>query len=106
MSTTKRNKKRDLLEEMGIERLPMEELRKHLDIREVTVEESIAELRALIADYERRYGRSSYDMAEAVRSGEVYDTRDIDTWLFNYRHLMRLEGLLPGNKNGTPTTTT
>lgn len=105
MTNTKRKKKRDLLEEMGIERLPMEELRKRLDIREVTVEESIAELRALIAEYERRYGRSSREMAEAVRSGEVYDTRDIATWIFNYQDLMRLEGLL-GNKNGTPSTTT
>lgn len=105
MTNTKRKKKRDLLEEMGIERLSMEELRKRLDIREVTVEEHIEELRPVVAEYERRYGCSSREMAEAVRSGEIYDTRDIDTWLFNYRYLMRLEGLL-GNTNGTPTTTT
>ena len=41
----------------------MEELRKHLNIREVTVEESMAELRALIAEYEQRYGCSSREMA-------------------------------------------
>ena len=105
MSSTKSKKKRDLLEEMGIERLPMEELRKRLDIRESTVEESITELRAVIADYERRYGRSSQEMAEAVRSGEVYDTRDIDTWLSHYRYLTILQEL-PGSGNGIPTTIT
>ena len=105
MSTTKRKKKRDLLEEMGIERLSMEELRKHLDIREVTVEEDIREIREMIANYEQQYGRSSHEMAEAVRSGEVYDTRDIATWIFYYQELMRLEAL-PGNENGTPTMTT
>ena len=103
-ANTKRKKKRDLLEEMGIERLPMEELRKRLNIREVSIEESIAELRPLIAEYEQRYGRSSQEMAEAVRSGEAYDTRDIETWLFNYRHLMRLEGI-SGDTNGAPMTT-
>ena len=92
MTNIKRKKKRDLLEEMGIERLPMEELRKRLNIREVTTEEEISEVREMIADYERRYGRSSREMAEAVRSGEVYDTRDIATWIFYYRYLKRLEG--------------
>ena len=87
MSSTKRKKKRDLLEEMGIERLPMEELRKRLNIREVTIEEHIEELRPVVAEYERRYGCSSRDMAEAVASGKVYDTRDISTWLSHYRYL-------------------
>ena len=105
MSTTKRKKKRDLLEEMGIERLPVEELRKRLDIREVTTEEYMEELRPIVADYEQRYGCSSRKMAEAVRSGEVYDTRDIAEWLSHYRFLTMLEGQL-GNENGTPSTTT
>ncbi len=95
MSSTKRKKKRDLLEEMGIERLPMEELRKRLNIREVTIEEHIEELRPVVAEYEQRYGCSSHEMAEAVRSGEVYDTRDIDTWLSHYRYLTMLEGPPP-----------
>lgn len=105
MSSIKRKKKRDLLEEMGIERLSMEELRKRLDIREVTTEEYMEELRPIVADYEQRYGRSSHEMAEAVRSGEVYDTRDIAEWLSHYRFLTMLEGQ-PGNRNGTPSTTT
>ena len=104
-NSAKRKKKRDLLEEMGIERLSMEELRKRLNIREVTTEEYMEELRPIVAEYEQRYGCSSQEMAEAVRSGEVYDTRDIDTWLSHYRFLTMLEGL-PGNKNGAPTTTT
>lgn len=105
MTNTKRKKKRDLLEEMGIERLSMEELRKHLNIREVTTEEYMEELRPIIADYEQRYGCSSHDMAEAVRGGEVYDTRDIAEWLSHYRFLTMLEGR-SGNKTGTPSTTT
>ena len=104
-ANTKRKKKRDLLEEMGIERLPMEELRKRLNIREVSVEEYAGELRPIIAEYEQRYGRSSQEMAEAVRSGEVYDTRDIAVWLSHYQYLMMLQDL-SGNMNGAPTMTT
>ena len=79
MSSTKRKKKRDLLEEMGIERLPMEELRKRLNIREVTIEEHIEGIapgrRGVRATLRLQF---PHEMAEAVRSGEVYDTRDID----------------------------
>ena len=105
MSSTKRKKKRDLLEEMGIERLPMEELRKRLNIREVTIEEHIEELRPVVAEYERRYECSSRDMAEAVASGKVYDTRDISTWISHYRYLTRLIEI-SANTNGVLTTTT
>ena len=76
-----------------------------LNVRPITVEEGIAESRLVIAEYERRYGCSSHDMAEAVASGKAYDTRDIATWLSHYRYLMRLEEL-SGLTTGIPTRTT
>lgn len=78
---------------------------KGLSVRHITVEEGIAETRVVIAEYERRYGSSSHDMAEAVASGQVYDTRDIATWLSHYRYLVRLEEL-SGLTTGIPTKTT
>lgn len=76
-----------------------------LNVRHITVEEGIAEIRPVIAEYERRYECSSRDMAEAVAGGKVYDTRDIATWLSHYRYLMRLEEL-SGLTTGIPTRTT
>ena len=66
-----------------------------LNVRPITVEEGIAESRLVIAEYERRYGCSSHDMAEVVASGKAYDTRDMAAWLSHYRYLMRLEGPPP-----------
>lgn len=76
-----------------------------LKVRHITAEEGIAETRTVLAEYERRYGCSSHDMAEAVASGKVYDTRDIATWLSHYRYLTRLEEL-SGLTTGIPTKTT
>ena len=71
--------------------------------RELTLEESKGEFRASIATYEDRYGCTSGDMLEAVRSGKAEETMEVARWLFDYRALASLEAY-PGRTTGIRTT--
>lgn len=43
--------------------------------------------------FERRYGRSSAEMAEAVLCGEADCSAEVDLWLARYRRLQDLRAL-------------
>ena len=43
--------------------------------------------------FERKYGRSSAEMAEAVLCGEADCSVEVDLWLARYRHLQDLRAL-------------
>ena len=55
--------------------------------------------------FERKYGRSSAEMAEAVLCGEADCSAEVDLWLARYRHLQDLRALA-GPTGGRTTTST
>ena len=75
-----------------------------LPVRTVTTEERRKELLGKLADYERRYGCTSEEMLESLRTG-AYDTIDIATWMYDYRSLKRLEERAGRPAVGVPTKT-
>ena len=72
---------------------------------QVSVDAEIRRLSAEVRRLERRYGRSSASMLEAVRSGEAKSTGDICDWLSVYDNLRALEETA-GRVNGSPTNAT
>ena len=66
-------------------------------VEPLDVEARIRRLTAEVRDMERRYGRSSESMLEAVRSGTVdYSNWEICDWLAAYGDLKDLEGIAGG----------
>ena len=72
---------------------------------QVSVDAEIRRLSAEVRRLERRHGRSSASMLEAVRSGEAKPTGDICDWLSVYDNLKALEETA-GRVNGSPTNAT
>ena len=72
---------------------------------QITLEDEIGRLSAEVRRLERRHGRSSASMLEAVRSGEAKPTGDICDWLSVYDNLKALEETA-GRVNGSPTNAT
>ena len=64
----------------------------------------IAEKRAIVAEYERRYGMSSEEMAALVDSDAIVPTIEMMTWYQAYDVLQFLIETTP--TTGTPGTTT
>ncbi len=60
------------------------------EIRTVSVESAVRELRATITRLERIYEMSSEDMLAVVRSGMRNDTAEIARWMVLYRELQYL----------------
>ena len=74
-------------------------------VEQITLEDEIRRLSAAVRRLERRHGRSSASMLEAVRSGEAKSTGDICDWLSVYDNLKALEETA-GRVNGSPTNAT
>ena len=72
---------------------------------QISAKDEIRRLSAEVRELERRHGRSSESMLEAVRNGEVRPTGDICDWLGVYDNLKDLEGLV-GREAGSPTSAT
>ena len=68
---------------------------------EFSVEDELRRLSAEVRELERRHGRSSESMLEAVRSGAVRPTGDICDWLGTWDDLKDLEGIV-GRATGSP----
>jgi len=60
------------------------------EIRTVSVESAMRDLRAAITRLERVYEMSSEDMLAAVRSGMRNDTAEIARWMVLYQELQYL----------------
>ena len=58
-----------------------------------TVEDGIRLFERYVRRFERKYGRSSAEMAEAVLRGEAACSAEVDLWLARYRHLQDLRAL-------------
>lgn len=83
--------------------LPEMELR---PVKQMDVDAEIRRLTAEVREMERRYGRSSESMLEAVRSGTVdYSNWEICDWLAAYNMLKDLEGIA-GDATGPRTSAT
>ena len=74
-----------------------------IPVRTEPLDQAIERLRKSVAEMEFRYECTSEVMAARVASGEVYDTFEIVTWLFDYR---TLQDLLEAQAEGIPTATT
>ena len=61
---------------------------------QLSLEDEIRRLSAEVRELERRHGRSSASMLEAVRNGTAPATGDICDWLGAYDNLKDLEGLV------------
>ena len=61
---------------------------------QISAKDEIRRLSAEVRELERRHGRSSESMLEAVRNGTVRPTGDICDWLGAYDNLKDLEGLV------------
>lgn len=61
-----------------------------------TVEDGIRLFERYVRRFERKYGRSSAEMAEAVLRGEADCSAEVDLWLARYRHLQRLRARAGG----------
>ena len=59
-------------------------------VQDVAVEEAIVRLEVYISRMERRYGRSSREMAEEVASCRSRNTVEVSAWLANFHDLSRL----------------
>ena len=62
--------------------------------RSRTVADGIRLFERYVRRFERKYGRSSADMAEAVLRGEADCSAEVDLWLARYRHLQDLRALV------------
>ena len=56
-----------------------------------SLSEAFDEMQDSIKNFEQEYGCTSEQMLRSVRSGEIYDTPEIATWLTHYHVLRRLE---------------
>lgn len=54
-------------------------------------EEILAELRARLATYEKKYGRPSEGVSEAVGLGEIDETYEVCMWIMDYREWRDLQ---------------
>ena len=72
----------------------VKELERRLGVRVLTWEERRQELLASIADYERQHGCTSEEMRLALIAGTAEETIEAALWMFNYRHLLEMEGRL------------
>lgn len=72
---------------------------------QISAKDEIRRLSAEVRELERRHGRSSESMLEAVRSGAVRPTGDICDWLGTWDNLKDLEGIV-GRAPGSPTSAT
>ena len=72
---------------------------------QLSLEDEIRRLSAEVRELERRYGRSSESMLEAVRNGAVRPTGDICDWLGTYDTLKALRKSA-GRDAGSPTSAT
>ena len=82
--------------------MSLAELRAKLNIRRVSLEEAMGELRERLAAYERAHGCSSKEMYDALGARLRADTPEIASWMFDYRSLLRLEEI-SNSRAGSPT---
>ena len=83
----------------------VKELERRLGVRVLTWEEHRKEVLDRLADYEQQYGCTSEEMRLALIAGTAEDTIEAASWMFNYRHLLEMEGRLE-SVISTPTNAT
>ena len=88
--------------EMDAPTMSLAELRAKLNIRRISLDEAMAELRERLAAYEREHGCSSKEMHHALGARLLTDTPEIASWMFDYRDLLRLEEI-SNSRAGSPT---